>query len=92
MVCTTVRKGVECAFMTAKGCSYNSGTCYQATEACNGCNRRAEFSTGWYCTAVPEPSMKWKNGNCNLASHITAQPAEAAKKINPIKASKRSKK
>jgi predicted amidophosphoribosyltransferase len=89
MVCTTIRNGVECTFMTAQGCSYNGGLCHETVETCNGCNRVQEFSSGWYCTACPEPSLKWKNGNCNLASHVTIEKAGAKQKINPLKASKR---
>jgi hypothetical protein len=75
--------------MTANGCSYNDGTCYEVVEQCEGCNRRVEFSSGWFCTVAPEPQMKWRNGDCNLATHVTAAAAEAAKKLNPLKASKK---
>ena len=92
MICTTIRNGKECAFMSASGCSYNGGFCHETTENCNGCNRASEFSAGWYCTACPEPSLKWKNGNCNLASHVTQETVTNKQKINPIKASKRARK
>ena len=91
MVCTTVREGFDCPFMTAKGCSYNGGICHEIVEECNGCNRSAQFSSGWYCTACPEPSSKWKIGNCNLASHVTKASNAAKTKLNPLKASKRGK-
>ncbi len=78
--------------MTAKGCSYNEGACHEVVEQCEGCERRTEFSSSWYCTATPEPAMKWKKGNCNLATHITAATAAAQAKINPLKASKRASK
>ncbi|MBW2436990.1 MAG: PxxKW family cysteine-rich protein, partial [Deltaproteobacteria bacterium] len=32
---------------------------------------------------------KWKNGNCNLATHVTIESKKAKAKINPLKASKR---
>ena len=89
MVCTTIRKGMMCPFMTAKGCSYNGGICHEIVEQCGGCNRSAEFSSSWYCTACPDPSLKWKRGNCNLASHIRLAGSEGKAKINPLKASKR---
>ena len=91
MICTTVKEGTECPFMTAAGCSYNGGSCHEVIEECNGCKRTAEFNNAWYCTACPEPSVKWKNGFCNLASHVVAQKKEG-QKINPLKASKRSRK
>jgi hypothetical protein len=89
MICQTIRKGSECAFMTAKGCGYNQGLCHEVVESCKGCNRASEIESGWYCTACPEPSLKWKNGNCNLATHVATTPAAAKAKINPLKASKR---
>ena len=89
MICTTIKEGVECPFMTVKGCSYNEGICHQIVEKCQGCNRGAEFSAGWYCQACPDPSVKWKNGNCNMASHVSAATDTQKAKINPLKASKR---
>lgn len=90
MVCTTVRNGQECPFMTAKGCSYNGGICHETVDKCSGCNRTVSFSNGWYCSACPDPSLKWKNGSCNLASHVSVMSAGKKEKINPLKASKRS--
>jgi len=89
MICTTIKEGVECPFMSAKGCSYSEGICHQIVEKCQGCNRGAEYSAGWYCSACPNPSVKWKNGNCNMASHVSAAAEAKKAKINPLKASKR---
>ena len=92
MVCKTIRPGVDCPFMKASGCSFNGGSCHQIVEACGGCDRGKEFPTGWYCAACPDPQTKWRNGNCNMATHVTAEvKVESDKKINPLKASKRSK-
>jgi hypothetical protein len=74
--------------MTKKGCSYNGGFCHEIVEGCEGCNRKIEISGGWYCASFPEPSLKWKNGSCNMASHVSASAAAEAK-VNPLKASKR---
>ncbi len=89
MICQTIRKGSECAFMTAQGCSYNGGLCHEIVESCQGCNRATQIESGWYCSACPEPSVKWKAGNCNLATHVTVTVAQTKAKINPLKASKR---
>ena len=89
MVCTTVKDSMECVFMTKKGCSFNGGGCHPIVEECNGCSRASEFSTGWYCTAYPDPSIKWKNGNCNFATHVAKEAEVKNSKINPLKASKR---
>ena len=92
MNCETIRKGMDCGFMSKKGCSYNGGLCHEVVEQCNGCNRTVECSSQWYCTAFPEPSIKWKTGNCNMASHVVAAASQNKAKLNPLKASKRSKK
>ncbi len=89
MICTTVKNGVDCPLMTARGCGYTGGSCHPVVEQCNGCKRVNEYDSGLYCTACPEPAVKWKNGNCNLASHVTAAETGAKTKINPLKASKR---
>jgi len=77
--------------MTQKGCSYNGGICHEVVDECKGCNRSAEFSSSWYCSTFPNPSIKWKNGKCSLASHVTSASTSKGTKINPLKASKRGK-
>lgn len=89
MVCTTVRSGKECPFMTKNGCSYNGGNCHQVVKQCDGCSRASEFSSGWYCSTFPDPSLKWKVSNCNLASHVALASSSKKPKLNPLKASKR---
>ncbi|MBW2407662.1 MAG: PxxKW family cysteine-rich protein [Deltaproteobacteria bacterium] len=89
MVCTTIRRGFECPFMTPKGCSYNGGICHEIVESCNGCKKSVEISSKWYCSACPDPSLKWKIGNCNIASHVAKITSTSNVKINPLKASKR---
>jgi len=92
MICTTIREGVDCPFMAKNGCSYNGGVCHQVVEQCQGCNRAAEYPTGWYCATCPEPSQKWVRGHCNMATHVSLGAAGNQQKINPLKASKRSRK
>ena len=89
MICTTVKTGIECPFMKTNGCSYNGGICHEIVESCQGCNRQQEYTSGWYCTACPEPTLKWKRGNCNLATHVSEAASKSSAKINPLKASKR---
>ena len=91
MDCTTVKTGTACTFMSPKGCSFNGGSCYPIIEQCQGCDRVKDFSSGPFCLSYPDPSLKWKLGNCNLATNLKAKaPAQNAAKINPLKASKRS--
>ena len=89
MICTTVRNGKACPFMTAEGCSYNGGICHEVVEQCDGCNRSVQFESGWYCGTFPEPAMKWRNGDCNFASHVAKKAEAKSNKVNPLKASKR---
>lgn len=92
MICTTVRNGVDCSFMKKNGCSYNGGSCIAIAEQCKGCDRTINFESGVYCGVAPEPALKWKNGICNMATHIKAAVATPQAKVNPIKASKRARK
>jgi hypothetical protein len=74
--------------MKKNGCSYNGGVCLEVVEQCEGCGQIGTFAAGRYCSTYPAPALKWKNGNCNFATHIkTAQVAKG--KVNPLKASKR---
>jgi len=75
--------------MAARGCTYNGGACKPVVEACEGCLRVSEYETGKYCTAAPDPGLKWKNGDCNFATHIKKAVETKKQKVNPIKASKR---
>lgn len=92
MICTTVRNGVDCVFMKKSGCSYNGGSCRPALEQCKGCSRIINFDSKAFCGSVPDPSVKWKNDICNLATHVRAESSSKEAKINPLKASKRAKK
>lgn len=89
MICTTVKAGSDCAFMTKVGCGYNGGSCHPVVETCEGCQRVKELETGRYCSTYPNPAQKWKTGNCNFATHIKVEKVQQQNKVNPIKASKR---
>jgi len=89
MVCQTIKAGIECAFMTKKGCGFNGGSCYQITEKCEGCAKVIEHSTGKYCMIYPDPTGKWSVGGCPMATHIKKSMTENGQRINPLKASKR---
>ena len=89
MICDTIRKGDQCVFMSASGCSYTHGSCHEVISDCEGCGRTRQYPTGWYCTASADPGNKWKGGHCNLATHIQLQRTTQRQKLNPLKASKR---
>jgi len=93
MRCETVKPGIECMFMKKGGCAYNGGSCHPVVEQCQGCERAKEFPAGVYCTVFPDPRAKWSNGSgCSMATHLKKMQTVAppARKVNPLKASKRS--
>lgn len=90
MVCSSLRQGFECIFMNKKGCQFNGGSCYPIIDQCDGCQRVVEYPTGKYCMSFLDPVIKWKNGICNMATHIQIKTKKGNNKINPLKASKRS--
>ena len=89
MVCQTVKQGMECFFMKKEGCQFNGGNCHPIVDQCEGCQRAKEFSAGKYCINFPEPFIKWRAGNCSMATHVKAATPKTIEKLNPLKASKR---
>lgn len=90
MLCVSVKKGVDCAFMTKKGCGYNGGSCHEIVEKCESCGKIIMHTEKKYCSVYPDPASKWSMGGCRTATHIKKAVAEQAQqKINPLKASKR---
>ena len=89
MQCVTLKNGVECAFMTRKGCSFNGGRCHAVVDNCQGCSRTENFPEGTFCSVAPQPAIKWTRGSCNFATHIERKVATQTQKLNPLKASKR---
>ncbi|MDY6972108.1 MAG: PxxKW family cysteine-rich protein [Thermodesulfobacteriota bacterium] len=90
MVCTSVKQGYDCFFMSKKGCQFNGGICHPIVEQCEGCQKAIDFPTGKYCLGFPEPAAKWRIGKCNMATHMKETSRKANGKLNPLKASKRS--
>ena len=91
MHCESIKLGIDCTFMTKKGCSFNGGKCRPVVEACQGCDRILTAHEDHYCNAFPDPSVKWRRVACNLATHqkSNGNGAKTEQKINPLKASKR---
>jgi len=90
--CVTIKSGKACIFMKKGGCSYNGGKCHPVVERCTGCANIEELTTGRFCRIFAEPSVKWNLGKCGMATHIqdTRDTETPVKKVNPLKASKRS--
>lgn len=89
MVCQTIKPGVECVFMTKKGCTFDGGSCHPIIEKCEGCGKIMEGASEKYCMLYPDPAGKWGMGNCPSATHLKKNIKEETQKINPLKASKR---
>jgi len=89
MQCITLKKGIECAFMTNKGCNFNGGRCHSVVDTCEGCSRTVTFDEGIFCAVAPNPASKWARGSCNFATHLEKKAVETNLKVNPLKASKR---
>lgn len=92
MICQTIKNGLECVFMTKKGCGFNGGSCHEIIDKCEGCAKVMEVETGKYCRVYPDPTAKWRIGRCPTATHVKVEFKEPAQKINPLKASKRASK
>ena len=89
MKCNTIRPGKECGFMGRKDCKLPEKKCYPVVEFCKGCGKIEND----YCKSYAHPQVKWEmTGACPLATHIEKKAEEEKKKLNPIKASKKSKK
>jgi len=89
MHCESLKPGVDCTFMTKKGCSFNGGGCKTVVEECRGCERTLGSNGSTYCVSFPDPGTKWRRGSCNLATHVKNGKKETVQKVNPLKASKR---
>ena len=89
MVCTTIKEGTDCFFMTNNGCQFNGGSCHTIIEKCEGCQKIADLSTGQYCLSFPDPAMRWRIGTCSMASHAKVSISKGNGKLNPLKSSKR---
>lgn len=89
MECGTVRPNRPCPHMSLDGCQLIGG-CQPVLVLCEGCKRIEEYPEASYCAVAPQPLRKWANGKvCNMATHIEREQVVAAKKINPLKASKK---
>ena len=52
MICQTIKSGIECGFMTKKGCGFNGGSCNMIIAQCEGCGKVVACVTGNYCRFI----------------------------------------
>ena len=89
MLCSTTRSGMECFFMTEKGCTFNGGTCHEAVDKCTECGHLIEVADKKYCRAFPDPASKWALGDCNFSTYSEWKQVGTQHKVNPLKASRK---
>ena len=65
MQCITLKKGIECAFMTRKGCNFNGGRCHTVVESCEGCSKTVTFEKA---PSAPSPPIPPQNGPAETAT------------------------
>ncbi|MDR1487695.1 MAG: PxxKW family cysteine-rich protein [Deltaproteobacteria bacterium] len=63
--------------MAKSGCGFIGGSCRSIAEKCEGCERVMSHNETKYCLAFPDPSVRWRLGNCSMATHIKAASAKA---------------
>ncbi len=90
MQCTIIKPDYECTFATTAGCGFGdpSDTCVAVVDKCSGCDHTHDWDAATYCKTFASPADKWAFGPCNMATHVKEE-AKVARKINPLKASKR---
>ena len=81
MQCATVKEGIECSFMSKKGCEFLGGVCKPIVEQCQGCDRVREYEGQSFCNVFPDPAVKWRRKTCNMATHVKAETKAQAAKV-----------
>ncbi|MDR3134728.1 MAG: PxxKW family cysteine-rich protein [Deltaproteobacteria bacterium] len=81
MQCGTVKTGLECAFMAKSGCGFLGGACRVIDQRCEGCDRVVAHGEKKFCAAFPDPAVRWRLGNCNMATHIKVESKADASKV-----------
>jgi len=80
---------LHCSFEKTGLCTREQGHCESCAPMCLGCNRVLDGLGTHYCASYPMPRVMWRRGVCPLSSH-THVSSESVMKINPLKASRRS--
>ena len=68
--------------------TFSGAQAYLIVDQCRGCANVVEHEGNTYCRSYKDTKAKWMFGSCNLGSHVVRK-VEEAKKINPLKASKK---
>ena len=87
MICQTIKNGIDCGFMTKKGCGFNGGSCNAIIDKCEGCGKVIECPTGKVLPCLSGPGRKVADRQCPTATHLKLDVKETTQKVNPLKAS-----
>jgi hypothetical protein len=67
--------------MAKSGCGFLGGACRTIPDKCEGCDRIKNYGEQKYCIAFPDPTVRWRIGNCSLATHIKVESKSDAAKV-----------
>ncbi|MDR2611328.1 MAG: PxxKW family cysteine-rich protein, partial [Deltaproteobacteria bacterium] len=67
--------------MSKNGCGFTGGACRPTDEKCEGCERVLKVEGSAYCGVFPDPTVKWRLGNCNMATHIKVETKGSEAKV-----------
>jgi hypothetical protein len=59
----------------------NDGAARVVAEKCDGCDRIKTVEDKRYCAAFPDPTVRWRLGNCNMATHIKTETKGDSAKV-----------
>jgi len=86
--CITTRPGKECFLMGKSMCTLYPLTCLPVVDKCDTCKHVDPMG---YCNVYISPKARWSLlGGCPLNTNRVVKEEEK-KRINPLKASKKSK-
>jgi hypothetical protein len=63
------------------GAGFLGGTKRTIDAKCEGCDRIKLSEDKKFCAAYPDPTVRWRLGNCNLATHIKVETKAEASKV-----------
>jgi hypothetical protein len=69
--------------------TFSGNAAHKIVEKCVGCGHVQTIGEDQFCKAFNDPAAKWMIGSCNLGTHVVRKLGDVAKKVNPLKASKK---
>jgi len=84
-----VLKSLDPAMLARLPLTLSGNPPHRIVEACVGCAHIQDIGEQKYCKAFLDPASKWQFGSCNLGTHVVRKIATEARKVNPLKASKK---